>query len=63
MTSIGADAMTGKSMLRDVFPPHTYDQWREAVMSILLAGGDVLIMRHPEAIKLIRDMIARLTAS
>ncbi|MBW2346055.1 MAG: methylmalonyl-CoA mutase, partial [Deltaproteobacteria bacterium] len=31
MTSIGADAMTGRSMLRDVFPPHTYDQWREAV--------------------------------
>ena len=31
MTSIGADAMTGKSMLREIFPPHTYDQWRKAV--------------------------------
>jgi len=31
MTSIGTDAMTGKSMLRDIFPLHTYDQWREAV--------------------------------
>jgi hypothetical protein len=28
-----------------------------------LAGGDVLIMRHPEAIKLTREMIAELTAS
>ncbi|HEY78468.1 MAG TPA: acetyl-CoA decarbonylase/synthase complex subunit delta [Dehalococcoidia bacterium] len=31
-------------------------------MSLLLAGGDVLIMRHPEAIKLVREMIAELTA-
>ncbi len=23
--------MTGKSMLREIFPPHTYDQWRKAV--------------------------------
>ena len=30
---------------------------------LLLAGGDVLIMRHPEAIKLVREMIAELTAS
>jgi len=30
---------------------------------LLLAGADVLIMRHPEAIKLIREMIAELTAS
>ncbi len=29
---------------------------------LLLAGGDVLIMRHPEAIKLVREMIADLTA-
>jgi len=29
---------------------------------MLLAGGDVLIMRHPEAIKLVREMIADLTA-
>ena len=30
---------------------------------LLLAGADVLIMRHPEGIKLIREMIAELTAS
>jgi len=29
---------------------------------LLLAGGDVLIMRHPEAIKLVREMMAELTA-
>ena len=34
-----------------------------SAMCLLLAGGDVLIMRHPEAIKLIREMIAELTAS
>ena len=32
-------------------------------MVLLLAGADVLIMRHPEAIKLIREMMAELTAS
>jgi CO dehydrogenase/acetyl-CoA synthase delta subunit len=32
-------------------------------MVLLLAGADVLIMRHPEAIKLIREMLAELTAS
>jgi acetyl-CoA decarbonylase/synthase complex subunit delta len=32
----------------------------EAVTAIvlLLAGADVLVMRHPEAIKLVREMIA-----
>ncbi len=30
--------------------------------ALLLAGADVLIMRHPEAIKLVREMIADLTA-
>ena len=30
---------------------------------LLLAGGDVMIMRHPEAIRLVREMIAELTAS
>jgi len=30
---------------------------------VLLAGADVLIMRHPEAIKLVRETIAELTAS
>jgi len=34
-----------------------------SAMVLLLAGGDVLIMRHPEAIKLVRDMVAELTAS
>jgi acetyl-CoA decarbonylase/synthase complex subunit delta len=29
---------------------------------LLLAGGDVVIMRHPEAIKLVREMIAELAA-
>jgi acetyl-CoA decarbonylase/synthase complex subunit delta len=33
-----------------------------SAMVLLLAGGDVLIMRHPEAIKLVREMIADLTA-
>ena len=31
-------------------------------MALVLAGADVLIMRHPEAIKLIREMMAELTA-
>ena len=30
---------------------------------LLLAGADVLVMRHPEAIKLVRETIAELTAS
>ncbi len=34
-----------------------------SAMVLLLAGADVLIMRHPEAIKLIRDMITEMTAS
>jgi len=34
-----------------------------SAMILLLAGGDILIMRHPEAIRLIRDMMADLTAS
>jgi acetyl-CoA decarbonylase/synthase complex subunit delta len=29
--------------------------------ALLLAGGDVLIMRHPEAIKLVREMVSDLT--
>jgi len=33
-----------------------------SAMVLLLAGGDVLIMRHPEAIKLVREMMADLTA-
>ena len=34
-----------------------------SAMVLLLAGADVLIMRHPEAIKLVREMITELTAS
>jgi len=33
-----------------------------SAMVLLLAGGDVMIMRHPEAIKLVREMMADLTA-
>ena len=32
-------------------------------MVLLLAGADVLIMRHPEAIKLVREMITELTSA
>jgi acetyl-CoA decarbonylase/synthase complex subunit delta len=28
---------------------------------LLMAGADILVMRHPEAIKLVREMIAELT--
>lgn len=31
--------------------------------ALLMAGADVLIMRHPEAIKLVREMMAELSAS
>ena len=34
-----------------------------SAMVLLLAGGDVIVMRHPEAIKLIKEMIADLTAA
>ena len=34
-----------------------------SAMCLLLAGADVLIMRHPEAIKLVREMITELTTS
>jgi len=30
---------------------------------LLLAGGDVMVMRHPEAIELVREMLADFTAS
>jgi acetyl-CoA decarbonylase/synthase complex subunit delta len=33
-----------------------------SAMSLLLAGADVLVMRHPEAIRLIKEMIAELSA-
>jgi len=34
-----------------------------SAMVLLLAGADVLVMRHPEAIKLVRGMITGLTAA
>ena len=34
-----------------------------SAMVLLLAGGDVIVMRHPESIRLVREMIAELTAS
>jgi acetyl-CoA decarbonylase/synthase complex subunit delta len=34
-----------------------------SAMVLLMAGADVLVMRHPEAIRLIREMIAELSAS
>ena len=34
-----------------------------SAMTLLLAGGNILIMRHPEAIKLVQEMIDELTAS
>ena len=34
-----------------------------SAMILLLAGGDVMIMRHPEAIRLVREMITELAAS
>lgn len=33
-----------------------------SAMVLLMAGGDVMVMRHPEAIKLVREMIAELAA-
>jgi acetyl-CoA decarbonylase/synthase complex subunit delta len=33
-----------------------------STMTLLLAGADILIMRHPEAIKLVREMVSDLTA-
>ncbi|HEY55342.1 MAG TPA: acetyl-CoA decarbonylase/synthase complex subunit delta [Dehalococcoidia bacterium] len=33
-----------------------------SAMVLILAGGDVIVMRHPEAIKLVQEMIAELTA-
>jgi len=33
-----------------------------STMVLLLAGGDVVVMRHPEAIKLVREMMSELTA-
>jgi len=33
-----------------------------SAMTLLLAGGDVVMMRHPEAIKLVKEMLSELTA-
>ncbi len=32
-----------------------------SALCLLLAGGDIVVMRHPEAVKLVRDMIGDLT--
>ena len=34
-----------------------------SAMAMLLAGADVLVMRHPEAIKLVREIMAELTVT
>ena len=34
-----------------------------SAMILLMAGADVLVMRHPDAIKLVREMITDLTAN
>jgi acetyl-CoA decarbonylase/synthase complex subunit delta len=34
-----------------------------SAMILLLAGGDIVIMRHPEAIKLVREVIAELASN
>jgi hypothetical protein len=34
-----------------------------SAMLLLVAGGDVIVMRHPEAIRLIRELITELTAA
>ncbi len=34
-----------------------------SAMLVLMAGADVLVMRHPEAIKLVREMLTDLTAA
>ena len=34
-----------------------------SAMVMLLAGGNILVMRHPEAIKMIREMLAELTTA
>jgi acetyl-CoA decarbonylase/synthase complex subunit delta len=31
-----------------------------SAMTLLLAGGDILIMRHPDAIRLVRDTVKKL---
>ncbi len=33
-----------------------------SAMTLLMAGGDIIIMRHPDSIKLIKEMISDLTA-
>jgi len=34
-----------------------------SAMCLLLAGGDIIIMRHPDSIKLVKEMVAELTAA
>ncbi len=34
-----------------------------SAIALLVAGGDVIVMRHPEAIKLVKEMVSELTAT
>ena len=34
-----------------------------SAMTLLVAGGDVIVMRHPEAIRLVKEIVAELTAT
>jgi len=34
-----------------------------SAMCLALAGGDILVMRHPQAIKLVKEMIDELTSA
>jgi acetyl-CoA decarbonylase/synthase complex subunit delta len=34
-----------------------------SAMVMLVAGADIVIMRHPEAIRLVKEMIVELTAA
>jgi acetyl-CoA decarbonylase/synthase complex subunit delta len=52
-----ADAPTlGEAKKRGILMEST------TAMMLLLAGADVLVMRHPEAIKLVREMISEFMA-
>jgi acetyl-CoA decarbonylase/synthase complex subunit delta len=52
----GADVKLGDSKKRGIIMECV------TAMSLLLAGADILIMRHPESVKLIKKMISNLSA-
>jgi len=56
-TPTGADPKLGDAKKRGILLEAM------SAMVLLLAGGDVIIMRHPEAIKLVKEMIAELAAT